>query len=242
VHPHIAPINGAAANAGYSQPPGTPQLNIPDGIWNHGEGFLAQSTSDADHGGHLGSVEPGLELGDIFGVEQTIGGTPGWKQVQHFDVFSNTTINLWRFQGYLRPGQLGPYMPRPLPPGPSAIEDAAFELFLPDPIPSTTQIVLAIGVWATTAKPSIAAGGRHAYPGASRVDGLAGPNAGPPLRHFDPAICQLAAQGGKTLMISARASARNPSHTSKARAGLACGGGQASPASAATRGLPLSAA
>lgn len=77
VHPHIAPINSAAANAGYSQAPGTPQLNVPDGIWNHGEGFLAQSTSDADHGGHLGSVEPGVELADIFGVEQTIGGTPG---------------------------------------------------------------------------------------------------------------------------------------------------------------------
>lgn len=190
------------APASYNQPPSTPQLNVPDGIWNNGEGFRRSSLLDANHGGHLGGAEPGVELTDIFGVEETIGGTPGWKQIQYVDEHAGgTTRNLWHFVGYLRPGQLGPY-PTPAPGGPGTIEDAAFEIFLPDPIPSTTQIVLAIGAWATTGKPSIADGGWHAYPGKARHDGLVKFGDQPPkvFRQCDPAFPALAASSGITVM------------------------------------------
>ncbi|MBI5850593.1 MAG: hypothetical protein HZB39_06070, partial [Planctomycetes bacterium] len=183
VQSHGAPVNQSAP-PGYNQPASTPQLNVPDGIWNNGEGFRTNSTADADYGGHHGSAEPGVDLGDIFGVEQTIGGTPGWKQVQFSDPYTDQVINLWRFVGYLRPGQLGAY-PAPVAGQPGTIQDAAFELFLPDPVPSTTQVMLVLNSWATTGWPAIRDGGRHAYPGKARHDGLAGTPAGI-LRQSDP--------------------------------------------------------
>ncbi|MBI5853102.1 MAG: hypothetical protein HZB39_18990 [Planctomycetes bacterium] len=197
MHPHIAPINGYH-HPGYSRPPGTPQLNIPDGVWNNGEGFRLVG-NDHDYGGHLGPAEPGLQLEDIFSVEQTIGGTPGWKQITYFDKYSNSTISLWHFKGYLRPNQLGPYLPPPTE-GPKSIEDAAFELFLPVTGGSQTNVVLMIHAWATTGKTPIKQGGRHVYPGRARTDGLADDGFGNVLRHIDPAFVHHAAVSGVTVM------------------------------------------
>ncbi|MFO1054483.1 MAG: hypothetical protein U1F36_19860 [Planctomycetota bacterium] len=214
VQPHMAPINAGALAAGYNQPGPTPQMNVPDTIWNNGEGFRANSTADADYGAHLGQCDPGVEQADIHAVEETLDpghlGPWGWHQETHTDPKTGTTFPVWHFRGYLRPAHLGPY-PTPQQNGPWTIEDAAFELFMRNPVPSTTQVLLWITPWSTTGKPSPSDGGRFAYPGSNRYDGLVGKTKVfnfplPPLdneiieRHSDPAIPALAAAAGITVI------------------------------------------
>ncbi|MBK8978465.1 MAG: hypothetical protein IPM29_21410 [Planctomycetes bacterium] len=185
VHPHIAPINQAAGSA-YSQPAGTPQFNVPDGVWNHGEGFRTGTAADADYGGHLGgwhatgaaAVEPGLEVGDIFDVAATLGGPQGWQPYDWYDRNTDRTYRVRRFVGYLRPGQLGPY---PAPTGSEpTIEDAAFQLFAPDGAgPFTDDLVVVLNCWGTSEKPVVAVGGRFAYPGRGRLANGLVPNPDP---------------------------------------------------------------
>src|SRR5690606_16559509 len=155
--------------------PGTPKFNLPDGQWNHGEGFRAASTQDADYGGYLGNHDPnatpGVELSDIFTTQP-------WHPYQWTDPSSGASHPVRRFVGYLRPGQLGPY-----PSG--AIQDAAFELFAPDTFASSANVVVAIGLWATTQAPLPKDGGRFAYPGRGS-DGLVA-NGGAILRNGDAA-------------------------------------------------------
>src|SRR5690606_21376659 len=50
VHPHVAPIQTIAQQGGYNQPAGTPQFNVPDGVWNLGEGFVVGPGPDAELG------------------------------------------------------------------------------------------------------------------------------------------------------------------------------------------------
>lgn len=55
VHPHVAPLGPAQANL--SRPPGSPLFNLPDGVWNHGEGFPVSGLPD--HGGQsTGTTSP----------------------------------------------------------------------------------------------------------------------------------------------------------------------------------------
>jgi hypothetical protein len=201
VHPHIAPIsNPNNPPAGLSRASATPQFNVPNQSWDNGEGFRKSSNDDADHGGHLGNAEPGVELGDIWHISQTLAvAGPGWQPLSYTDPRTQMTVNLWHFVGYLRPAQLGPY-PGPGDPNWSTVLDAAFELFLPNPIPANDpNPTLLIEVWPTKSKPKIEDGGRHAYPGARRADGLPGTTVAID-RGSDPMIVAAAAAAGRSVM------------------------------------------
>ena len=62
VHPYIAPLStGVPGN--FSRPPSTPLLNIPDGIWNNGEGFPVGGIPDV--GGYNSGVIAGRAPDDF---------------------------------------------------------------------------------------------------------------------------------------------------------------------------------
>lgn len=198
MHPHIAPLSSSPPG-NFSRPPGTPQFNIADLAWNNGEGFIANSTNDADYGGHLGYaatggvMQVGVELGDIFDAGPVYLGPSGWHPYTWTHPKTGQQYPMKRFVGYLRPGQLGAYATG------TAILDAAFELFAPDFGPSGTEppgnkLVVALGGYATTGSLSIEQGGRFAYPG-TRPDGLAGPWPGEPYRAGGPSFVAKAPSG-----------------------------------------------
>jgi hypothetical protein len=188
-------------------------MNLPNGVWDNGEGFREGASFDADYGGHLGYLSgntteysPGVELADIFHVGQTLGGPVGWQPFAWTDKRTGAVYNLLRFQGYLRPHQLGPYPPPPAGVT-TTIEDAAFELFIADGVlPNEAPRSLLVHVWATMPKLGPSEGGRFAYPGTLR-EGLVPssgyptlPSLGQPLPGGDPAIPGIVAQAGHGLM------------------------------------------
>ena len=183
VRPHIAPLSSSVP-AQFSRPPGTPQLNFQDQQWNHGESFVL-GDGDADFGGHLGYGTLGshavhVELRDVFDAGPLLAAhnlPSGWHPYTWVDPLTGNTQEMQRFVGYLRPGQLGPYVAG------QRIADAAFELFAPLGDPPANRLIAVLGVWATTSKPALVTdpllppGGRFAYPG-RRLDGLVPPGTG----------------------------------------------------------------
>ena len=198
VSPHVGPVN-PIVQPGFNRSPGSPQMNVPDGEWNNGEAFRSNPLHpDADYGGHLGYADPtytgqyeykvGVTLDDVFHIDQSSGGTATWKQTTFLDPRRGISIALWTFVGYLRPAALGPYIGST----PGTVKDAAFELFFPVNLPNDQVPTLVLQAWATTGKPPLEQGGRSAYPGLQRADGLVGTPT-QVLRHADPAIAGLAA-------------------------------------------------
>jgi hypothetical protein len=193
VHPHIAPYSTGVPN-GFSRGQPTPSFNVSDGIWNLGEGLRAGSNNDADYGGHLGyggaPMEIGVELADIHDAAVVTGGPGGWQPYTWTDALTGQTHALLRFVGFLRPGQLGSGGP---------ITDAAFELFVKDygsgGPPAGNRFVVALGGYATTDPLSIANGGRFAYPGSLRVDGLVDNGQGAIVRGGGPSFVAYAPAG-----------------------------------------------
>ncbi|MBI5852501.1 MAG: hypothetical protein HZB39_15925, partial [Planctomycetes bacterium] len=159
VHPHIAPLGTAQPNL--SRPfPTSPLLNIPDGIWNNGEGFPASGLPD--HGGWL-------DADHIVGL--TLAQVHCYTAAQYYwHPYNPSGPNgiVQRFVGYLR---LGPAYPAG-----ASVEDAAFEIFAPPVRDPSKPLVVHIAAWATFGTPLDGDGNLRAdlqkYPGHRRLDGL----------------------------------------------------------------------
>jgi hypothetical protein len=165
-----------------ARPPSTPLLNVPDQVWNNGEGFPAAMGQPPfalvpNQGGFLSAdyVE-GLRAVDIHSFwPQGASAPTNWHTYQ-FVNHQQVTVTVSRFVGYLRPSQLGGYATQNGAP----ILDAAFEIFAPTSYDPAKPTVVVIGCWATHPTPlDPAASGpqnqradRFKYPGFRRADGL----------------------------------------------------------------------
>ncbi len=147
VHPYIADVT-AFPPAGAHQGQGSPLFNLPDGIWNFGEGFAPPgAATHADYGGWLGKDDGQyLEAGDIRVVS-------GWSR------HTNNSLTCQRFVGALIPQEVVAAMP-PV--------DATFEVFAPTTFQPGLPLVLAVVTWGTTVPLKDNLGGLFAYPARCR--------------------------------------------------------------------------
>jgi hypothetical protein len=180
-HPHVAPVSDPGP-VNVARPPSTPLLNVPDQVWNNGEGFPAAMGQAPfalvpDQGGFLSAdyVE-GLRAVDIHSFWPQGASAPSNWHTYQFVNHQQVTVTVSRFVGYLRPSQLGGYATQNGAP----ILDAAFEIFAPTSYDPAKPTVVVIGCWATHPTPlDPAASGpqnqradRFQYPGFRRADGL----------------------------------------------------------------------
>ncbi|MFN3241610.1 MAG: hypothetical protein ACE37K_08880 [Planctomycetota bacterium] len=180
VHPAVAPPAPGAIRNGTS-----PLFQYPDGEWNHGEGLIGAAI---DSGGWFGHDDgTGVTSGDVH--------TPffwedfHWKLGTH-PLGGGTGHLMKRLYGYLRPSAIatrpdqhplygdlgsaavvGPFGDR------TYVDQAAFEIFRPNYLPTAGQkVVLVIGSWETILFPQNKDGDvfswRHVYPGFFSPDGL----------------------------------------------------------------------
>jgi hypothetical protein len=144
VHPSIAnPAPGLVV-------PSAPTIAVPDGLWNHGEGFGANAI---DHGGwHDTTDGTNLTAADVH-----VKGNPNdvnpwvsfvWRS-DALDLYPGSPHTMERMEGWLRPAgiPLPTAHPRygPLPPLQSYVDQGAFEMFRPvTPWNPNTQRILVV--------------------------------------------------------------------------------------------------
>ncbi len=174
VHPGIAnPAPGLVLRA-------APLFAVPDGKWNHGEGFAPPGQPDADYGGWFGSDDgTWLTIQDVHVDPAT---SPPWQPfVWSSPVFAGgANVNMRRLEGWLRPDGVALPDTHPLhgPLGRTWIDQGAFELFIPAAVgPAPNQkIVICILTRETIRFPADASGlqlqWRQVYTGFFSPDGL----------------------------------------------------------------------
>ena len=173
VHPGIAPTALALQPA--------PLFAVPDGEWNHAEGFAPSGTSDADFGGWFRNDNgTELDIADVHSYQNPPTGSV-WTQFNWSSPFWNSGGNatFLRFGGYLRPASAAP-LPTQHPiyglVSPY-VDQGAFEVFLPNVPPTASQkIVICVMTWETRGFPRDVTftrrQWRQVYPGIFSPDGL----------------------------------------------------------------------
>lgn len=170
VHPGIAdPATGLTLRA-------SPLFAVPNGKWDHGEGFQPNDQNDEDFGGWFANDDgSGLEIDDVHPENPTAPWSGfGWNSPD----FPGSPVGMLRLEGWLRPagtdqaishplyGNVGPY-----------VDQGAFEAFMPQFGPSAGQkIAIILCTRETTGFPRNAAGQSLAWrqinPGIFSPDGL----------------------------------------------------------------------
>ncbi|MEO6596531.1 MAG: hypothetical protein ABIP94_17405, partial [Planctomycetota bacterium] len=157
--------------------------------WNHGEGFAAGSTPDADHGGWFEEDDgSNVTIADVH----TPNGWLPWMWVDSLHALSPKPMR--RCVGYLRPDgndlpgehQHPLYGYPSLVPTPTYVDQGAFELFAPSTAPASTTSLIAIVIWnwPTRPQPAGIGAGPQIYPGIFSPDGLFRAKNGPTLTDF----------------------------------------------------------
>jgi hypothetical protein len=145
-------------------------MALPDGTWNHGEGFPS-GVFAPDHGAYHDFDHANVVIGvppvasDIHSYADP-NQTPWYWQPY---ATSGPTPQVQRFVGYLRPRSLGPITAS------ESVEDAAFEIFAPLTRDPSKTLVVYIATWATAGAPADSAGrppASHVYPGYRLREGL----------------------------------------------------------------------
>ncbi|MCU0867667.1 MAG: hypothetical protein MUC36_28115 [Planctomycetes bacterium] len=192
-HPGIAPPSAALLPtlAGKA----APLFAVPDGKWNHGEGFVAGPGGDADRGGWHGPDDgSGLMAVDIHHLPQPNGTGPNWVPFSWEDPVGLHPAGqppgapMLRLEGFLRPVDAAGNMPPLETQHPlfgtanigSYVDQGAFELFKPTtPRPTSAKIVVAVMTWQTTQFPEdfavVRQDWRQIYMGFFSRDGLIRP-------------------------------------------------------------------
>lgn len=175
VHPSIAdPVPGAVLNGT------SPYFQYPDGLWNHGEGFYAGASPDADKGGWAGDDDgTGVTGLDIHTDRQDPAANPDpWSTMVWTDpLHPNSPVTLRRFYGYLRPHGLDLPTAHPLYGDVTShmaryVDQGAFEMFCPTVGPDANDtIVICIQARETAPFPS-PFGWSQLYRGFFSPDGL----------------------------------------------------------------------
>ncbi|MBK8096884.1 MAG: hypothetical protein IPK26_07245 [Planctomycetes bacterium] len=142
---------------------------VPDGIWNHGEGFAAPGQADADHGGWFGPDDgTAVTSADVHTLHEWV--PHNWYGPVH----PSHNAAMRRFNGYLRPaglalptvhpyyGAVGPY-----------VDQGAFELFRPNAnFTENQKVLISIGISATQGWPEPGIMWGQNYLGSYSPDGL----------------------------------------------------------------------
>ncbi|MGE0145565.1 MAG: hypothetical protein AB7I19_17295 [Planctomycetota bacterium] len=183
MHPHIAPVSCPAPLPNLSRPgaitcgsttpnPGdiSPHMALPDGIWNHGEGFPSGAFAP-DHGAYHDFDHASLILGVPPAASDVHSYADPNQPPLYWHPYSPTgsTPVVQRFVGYLRPRTLGPIAAA------GAVDDAAFEIYAPLVRDPSKTLIVYIHTWATDGPPADSAGrpaASHTYPGYRLREGL----------------------------------------------------------------------
>src|SRR5690606_33747183 len=149
VHPHVAPLAPGATIHGSSS-----QFNVPDGLWNHGEGFSAPY----DAGGYHGIDDGSSIVWNDDPNDSNIVIEKDWAPHG----------NVLRLVGWLKPSGTDPDNTA-LYPRRGFSAETAFEIFAPMEWPTGSQLVAFVSTWGTI---GISPHGRYHYPGDEDADGL----------------------------------------------------------------------